>query len=562
MSIFKRIAVLAIAAVVASCGGGNGAGTPPFGGGSGGGGTVATVADLVVALSKSNVSNTGSDSVIVTTTALDAARNTVGGATVQVAADSEAVVSTAAAVTGADGKLQSTLTIGANRSNRVVTVTVTSGSVTKTTSVQVFGATITATLVPQVVAPGAAGKVQYRLTDQAGSPMANEAISVVATGFTPASAAGTTGVNGDFEFAYSAPAAAGSYEVTASAGGNSDSRTISVQAASSVGPPSGAITSASVSANPSVVGTNLVGSTTNRSEIRALFLALGNQPVQRVRVRFDLAGDANAIGGTFITGSEILLSDVNGVVTSAYAPAVRSSPTDGVTIRACYAATDAALGTPTAPLCPTFVTTTLTVTSEPLGISIGTNELIIVNELTYVKKYIVSVVDSAGRAKADVDLVVSIDLTNYRKGFYSLVGDKWVKVGGDSAVCANEDINRNGVLEIGENANGATPYAGTAPPEFNNRLEPGKSDVSVALLQTRTRADGTAELQILYPKSFGSWVDAKITVAASGVAGTEGRAVAVVAPVPVDAASIGSVAVPPAYRLSPYGQAASCTDPN
>lgn len=378
--------------------------------------------------------------------------------------------------------------------------------------------------------------------------MANESISVVATGFTPADAAGTTGVNGDFEFSYTAPAAAGSYEVTASAGGNSDSQTVSVQAASSVGPPSGAITSASVSANPSVVGTNLVGSTSNRSEIRALFLASGNQPVQRVRVRFDLAGDANAIGGAFTTGSEILYSDVNGVVTSAYVPATRSSPTDGVTIRACYAASDAALGTPVAPLCPAFVTTTLTVTSEPLGVSIGTNELIIVNELTYAKKYIVSVVDSAGRAKADVDLVVSLDLTNYRKGFYTLVGDAWTKVGGDAAVCANEDTNRNGVLEVGEDL------------DNDARLDPGKSDVSVSLLHAKTRADGTAELQILYAKSFGSWVDAKITVAASGVAGTEGRAIAVVAPVPVDTASIKNKDVAPAYQVSPYGVVGDCAD--
>jgi hypothetical protein len=549
MGWIKRIAAVLLGLSLAACGGGGGdAGTPPFGDGGSGGGTAVT-ADLILELSKATVANTGSDSVIVTVTALDAARNTITAAPVQVTADSDAIVTSPNATTGADGKLQSTLTIGANRSNRIITVSATSGSVTKTATVQVFGAKITATLVPAVVAPGATGKVQYRLTDQAGSPMVGQSVAVTATGFTPPEATGTTGVNGDFEFSYTAPGAAGSYDVSANAGGTSDVQTISVQAASSV--PSPTVwppLSQSVSANPSVVGTNLAGATTNRSEIRALFLASNNAPIRNVRVRFDLAGDVNSIGGTFTTGTSILYSDGNGVVTSAYIPGTRSSPTNGVTVRACYASTDAALGTAAAPLCPNSVTTTLTVTAEPLGVSIGTNELIIVNELTYMKKFLVSVVDSAGRALPDVDLVVSLDLTDYRKGFYALVGDAWVKQ--TNHLCPNEDTNRNGVLESGEDA------------DSDGRLDPGKSDVSVSLLQTKTRVDGTAELQILYAKSFGSWVDVKITVAASGVSGTEGRAVYVVSPIPVDAASIKNKDVPPAYQLSPYGQVADCTNAN
>ena len=72
---------------------------------------------------------------------------------------------------------------------------------------------------------------------------------------------------------------------------------------------------------------------------------------------------------------------------------------------------------------------TLTVTSEPLGVTIGTNETIIVNELTYIKKFIVSVADSAGVAKPDVNVVVSLDLPNYRKGQYVIVGTAWDKNG-------------------------------------------------------------------------------------------------------------------------------------
>jgi hypothetical protein len=293
---------------------------------------------------------------------------------------------------------------------------------------------------------------------------------------------------------------------------------------------------------------NLAGAETNRSEIRALFLGVGNAPIKNVRVRFDTADDPNLIGGRFSTGAgAILYSDANGVVTTAYIPGSRSSPTDGVTVRACYGATDS---DPNLLNCATFAFVRLTVVSEPLGVSIGTNETITVSELSYTKRFLVSVADSAGNAKADVGLSVSLDLPQFRKGFYSVVGTAWTKVGGDAAICSNEDVNRNGVLEAGEDRNG------------NQRLDPGRSDVTVRLLSPRTGTDGTAIVEITYAKSFGSWVDAWITVAASGVSGTEGRATFVLAPVPVDAASIRDIETPPAYRVSPYGASAGCTNAN
>jgi hypothetical protein len=590
MNMLKRLASLLVISLVAACGGGGGdAGTSPFTPPTNlpPGPSVNPTADLIVELSKSSVANTGSDSIIITTTVLDAARSTIADAKLVVGADSDSIVTTPASVTGADGKLQSTLTIGANRANRVITVTVTSGSVTKTATVQVFGAKLTGTLAPPVIEPGKSGKIQYRLTDQAGNPMSDQEFHVVAAGLTPTETTGKTGVNGDFEFAYTAPAPSASYDVSATAGGSSDSQSLQVQAASTIPAVTTAITSASVSANPSVVGTNLVGANANRSEIRALFLGSNNLPIKNVRVRFDLDGDLASIGGSFTTDTGILYSDVNGVTTTSYVPAARSSPTNGVTVRACYYKSDAeaaadpydASGKVT--VCANAARVTLTVTSEPLGVSIGTNELIIVNELTYVKKFVVTVVDSAGVAKPDVNIAVSVDLPQYRKGVYAFFGDRWDKilvpgvpgvsgvpgdptavppipaippipeippVIGDKAVCTNEDTNRNGVLETGEDINNS------------GRLDPGKSDVSVTLLQSRTRSDGTVELQLQYAKSFGSWVDVKITVAASGVAGTEGRATYLVAPVPVDAASIKNKDVSPAYVVSPYGRAPSCTD--
>ncbi|MEO8806006.1 MAG: Ig-like domain-containing protein [Burkholderiaceae bacterium] len=551
MNMLKRIASFFLVFFLSACGGGGSdAGTSPFGGGTGGAGGTSVAADLIVTASAAQLPNTASGSVTITVTAIDASRNTVADAPVTIGADNGGVVTASATKTTSAGVVTATLSAGDDRSIRVITVTATSGSISKTTTVQVSGTTITSVLVPAVVSPSAVGEVQYLVVDSAGTAMSNQPVQVVATGLTPAQATGVTGANGEYTFAYSAPAEPGNYTVTANIAGKSDVRTVQVQPTSTVPVVTTTIMSASVSANPSVVAVNVTGSQANRSEIRALFVGANNQPIANVRVRFDLANDVNSIGGTFTTGSTTLYSDANGIVTSAYVPGSRSSPTDGVTVRACYGVSDT---DPNLTNCVTSKSATLTVTSEALGVSIGTNELIIVKTLTYVKEFTVSVVDSAGVAKADVNLNVSLDLPNYRKGSMIRGTGGWEKAGvlpsGDNAVCVNEDKNRNGVLESGDDDNA------------DGKLWPRKPDVVVSLQQSKTRSDGTAVLQIEYAKDHALWVDALITVSASGVAGSEGRDTRLVVPVPADATSIRATDTP-AYVVSPYGIAGSCTDPN
>jgi hypothetical protein len=532
-------ALLAVPLLV-SCGGGADAGKSVFD--SSDPSTASQPADdMIVALDKVLVSNTGSDSVTVTATVLDANRNVIKGATVLVTADNGAIVSTANPVSADCGCVTSTVSIGANKNNRVITVTVTTGALSKTTSFQVVGATLTGTAIPVVVPPGTAGRVNFRLEDRLKASMPNERIEITAPNLEPASAAGTTGPNGEFVFNYVAPTTPGSYTITATAAGTSltPGLIIQVQQTQSVGPANGTVTSASVSSNPSVVAVNSAGSTSSRTQIRALFVGANNQPIERVRVKFDLDGDTNSIGGTFESGDTVLLSDANGVVTTSYIPGSRSSPTDGVTVRACYGSTDT---DPNLTNCTTSARVRLTVSSEPLGVSIGTNGSLIVTELTYVKQYVVTVVDSAGVAKADVNIAASVDLINFRKGFWT-GPPPWVKTTND--VCRNEDVNRNGVLESGEDRNG------------NVRLDPGKSDVAIIIVHPRTRADGTAEIRLQYAQNVAGWIDAAITVAASGVVGSEGRATFLAAPIPVLEPAL-ELRPSPAFALSPYGLLAGC----
>ena len=552
---FKRIASLLLISLVAACGGSGDAGKCLY---CGSGGGSPTTADLILAVSPTSLPNSASSTVAVTVTAIDASRNTLAAEPVTLSADNGAVLgSVSGTKTATNGTVTASLSAGSDQSNRLITITAVSGSVTKTASVQVTGTKISATLVPAVVAPGAAGQVQYQVVDQAGKPMANQAVQVSATSLTPASASGVTDANGAYLFAYTAPTGTGAYTVAASIGGVTDTQIVNVQPVNTVPPVGSTIAAASVSANPSVVAVNVTGSSTHQSVIRALFLGSNNQPLQNVRARFDLNGDANSIGGTFTAGAGTLYSDANGVVTTQFVPGARSSPTNGVTVRVCYGVSDS---DPNFTGCLTSRTVTLTVSGEPLGVAIGTNGTIIVKTLTYIKQFVVTVVDSAGNPKADATVVASLDLPTYRKGSYALVTSgtttRWGQF--QTAACANEDTNRNGALDSGEDFNG------------DGVLWPRKADVTVSLINasgaqvtsTTTAADGTAVLQVEYAQDHASWVDALITVAASGISGSEGRASYLLAPVPVDATAITTITSAPAFVVSPYGIGSSCASPN
>lgn len=537
----------ALALLVAGCGGGGGSsGDCGFGDCTGSGGGTAVVADLILTLDTQSVTNSGSEVVTATITAVDSSRVVVSGATVGVAVDANALVTASSSSTGTDGKVTATVAIGADRSNRIITLTATSGSLTKTASISVTGSRIGASLAT-TVEPGSTGNtIRYRVLDVNSNPLVGQAIAVSAPGLVGAT--GVTSANGDFDFVYTAPSTSGALVITATSVGVTDVQTVQVQAAGGGVPvANGPVSSASVSANPKTVASNTAGSTTNQTQIRALFQAAGNVPIQNVRVRFDLNGDPNSVGGTISSGTRQLYSTADGVVTTSYIPGTRSSPTDGVSVRACWDYADFAAGT-----CPNATTVKLTVTAEPISVTLGTNELIIEGEtqLTYIKQFVVMVVDSAGVAQANVTISPLLDLTEFRKGSWVVSGTKWAY--SPVAFCTNEDTNRNGVLDsspVREDRNG------------NSVLEPRKADVSVRMVNgSQTDAGGMAILQIEYPKNVASWDVYKLTVSATGVTGTEGVA-SFTDLLSVPASAVNSTTSSPAFQTSPYGTG-SCTDPD
>jgi Bacterial Ig-like domain (group 1) len=83
-------------------------------------------------MSAPTISSNGSETVVATATAIDANRNAVAGVPVTISVDSGAIATPSGTITGADGTLTANVSIGADSSIRTITVTATSGSLTKT----------------------------------------------------------------------------------------------------------------------------------------------------------------------------------------------------------------------------------------------------------------------------------------------------------------------------------------------------------------------------------------------------------------------------------------------
>ncbi|QPF72538.1 hypothetical protein G8A07_06055 [Roseateles sp. DAIF2] len=519
--------------------------------------------DASVILSKASVTNTGSDSVEATVTAVDAARNAVAGLPVKFSSDdNSALIVATNTSTDANGQARATIRIGANRNNRTVNVVAEVGTLSRQTVFRVTGAKLSASLAQNSLTAGQPGTVEYTLLDSGGNPIEGSTITVSGPG--GATGSGATNFQGKYTYSFTA-AGSGSTLISAVAPGDVRVESnIQINTPVSDVPAGTTIASATFTAAPAVVNVNQPGSTANRSELRLLFRNDQNLPVPNVRVRLGLGGNASGTDGVVGTGNDkVIVADPNGVAASSFVPGLRSSPVGGVKVYACFGKTDAVEQIAACPA-GNLKEISLTVVEEPVSISIGTNNKLVVNTHTYAQDFVVLVVDSANNPKADVQLSAVLDLPTYLKGFWTRVGLRWMQT--VNTLCINEDNKggvRSTVMESGEDLNG------------NGQLDPRQSDISVSFVGlARTDSNGQAVVRIEYPQSMGSWVEYRIQVSATGVVSPPAWMGRFAAP-GVPAASLEGTArilgVPteavaaegePPFRLSPYGQNSSCTSAN
>jgi hypothetical protein len=541
MRLFRTLVGLMLVAALAACGGGGGsAGTTGTGSGSGsgsGGSGGPTVASFIYQLDKNSITNAGSDKALLTVTALDANNNPVTGASLSVSVDT-GVYTPIAATTDSNGQASGNISIGANKANRNITATMTLGGQSATAVVAVTGSQISMTPVPATPAPGASTRVDIKVTDANGAGVS--AVAVQLSGSLGFSGSVTTDASGNASATLGAvPAAAGTYSINASALGVQATRAVQVVSSSGGGIPDavGSINAASLAVVPNTIAPNTTGSTTNRAGLKATFLNASNQAIQNVRVRFEIVPPQLGSGEALSTGSATVYSDVNGDAIADYIAGTRSSPTNGVTIRACYGLTDAAIA---GSACPSATTATLTVASQPLAITLGDNNLLERGNfgLTYIKKFDVAVADAAGNAVANASVSASVDITHYGKGgfgyattgiggtgTYQITFDNPPNFSTDVSAtatgvvpslntgniwCKNEDVSRNGFLDAGEDVNS------------NGKLEPRKADVILSFVgNNATGAGGRMTIQVEYPQNVATWLAYTVKVT-TNVAGSEG----------------------------------------
>lgn len=566
MNFIKCVAALGLTLALAACGGGGGsAGTPVSGTGSTATppgsaastpvATTSAVSDFVLLLSKNSINNSGTDSAQLTVTALDVNRNVVSGASVVVTADQTSVFAPGGtSVTDASGKYVGTLTIGSDKTDRDVTLSVAINGIIKRTKVRVTGSRLSIQASPSAPTPSQSMTVAATLIDSAGNPIPEAGVTLSGTVPGLQDVKLVTDLKGQVSKTVLAPSTSGVFLISAS-GSGVNAADYSLNVFSSAVPvatiPAGI--TPSLSASPNVVAVNSAGSTANQSTLRFLFLDNTNSPVKNVRVRFDdITTGLAKVGASISSGTSTLYTDGSGTVSVQYIPGQNSSPTNGVTVRACYAENDFATSD-----CPKVVNVNLTTVGQALAVSVGDDNLLAVGTGgTYIKKFVVTVADSAGRAVVNAPVAISVDLTHYGKGDYT---SKYLKnnvaltdngltvvpfslttayppltINQDGSItatdpsstpkqriwCPNEDTNRNGNVDPRENINESRDTNG------QETLDPRKADLIVSYADpavTKTNTDGVLVIKVEYSQRFATWLAYRV-IATTNVSGSQGMA--------------------------------------
>jgi hypothetical protein len=377
--------------------------------------------------------------------------------------------------------------------------------------------------------------------DSAGAPIPN--VSLALSGTALATSSVTTDLSGNAVVTFVAPSSAGTYSVIATALGTSVTKIVEVVGGVISKPPAvGTVSAATLGPNPTTIQPNAAGATINRSKLSAKFQTAVNAGIENMRVRFEIVPPALGNGEAISTGDAVVYTNAAGVAEADYIAGTRSSPSNGVKVRACYSSRDFVSPKD----CPNEVAATLTVAGAPLSISIGDDNLLVkgLGNIAYIKQFLIQVNDAAGVAVKDSIVSVSVDITHYGKGAtwgspYSLVPIPSIRdvhpdfpatrpmgvvvslqdsntppVANQNIWCLNEDLNRNGFLDTG------------AGEDINSdgSIQPRKAEVIVSYVNgNKTDANGQLLVQVTYGQNMGRWL-AYTLRATTGVAGSEGDA--------------------------------------
>jgi hypothetical protein len=354
------------------------------------------------------------------------------------------------------------------------------------------------------------------------------------------------GASGDSTPVYLKSNTAGDATVTGVIGG------LSAQATSHFVALLSATATISLQADPAVIAPNTGASTVIEKSILTAVVRDGtafNNVVENAQVEFSILADAS--GGS-LSSPQVGTTGADGAAKVSFIAGSATTPTSGVQIRATIQGT------------ATSKTATLTVAKKSLFIAAGTGNLLgSPNDTQYSQNYSVFVTDASGNPVPGVTITATATPTRYFKGTY-IFTTFWVP--NIVASCANEDLNLNGILDLGEDGPASAPSGGfpagtniNASGNNNGVLDPG-IPLNITSSGT-TDATGTAVITILYPKDRANWTEVTLAIRGS-VAGTESIYTVPPYTLPVLAADASSSTTPPPGFVSPYGVNTPCTAKN
>jgi hypothetical protein len=232
-----------------------------------------------------------------------------------------------------------------------------------------------------------------------------------------------------------------------------------------------------------------------QATLTAIVRDTANNLVKNATVNFSLQSDTT--GGTLSVASAV--TDSQGRAQSVYRAGTVTSARDGVIVAANVA------GAPQD-------TVALTVATKAVFISLGTGNSITedVSGAQYQLPFVVQVTDANGNGVPNVPLNMSVLSTRYLKGRRAYLGAWTAYDPASPPTCLDEDTNRNGQLDPGEDTN------------LSTFLEAGNKALVTPNAVT-TNAQGFANVTVLYPQEYAYWLEVALE-ARTSVQGTEFRA--------------------------------------
>ena len=494
--------------------------------------------------------NMGNFSVVVT----DASGQGIPNVTVTVSSANGNTLSASSLTTDANGRATFNLTATKAGSD---TITATAIGITKTATVSVSAQSF------NITAPADQTNVNLGTQQLITVTWTNNNAPVVGQTVTFASTRGTvTPVNGGMTDANGHATAnvsstsAGSAIVQATA--SSSGTTLSSQ----VGLNFVATTPSQIAVQAGPTSVPIQGQSTITATVRDAQLNL----VPNVTVDFQIVTDPS--NGALSVASAVTNS--LGQAQTVYTAGATSSGANAVTLSATVAAA------------PTITASTnLTVGGQAVGLSFGTGNTVDTSQGTaiYQVTYTVLAVDSHGAPLPNQPISFSVLPVAYGKGKMTGCpgGQNWVPTYNTlttdthayrgQTMCTNEDTDYTGNIASLDSGtpgtctnllNSQTITSHVKDYNCNGVLDPG-SVATAAPISGNTDANGRLDVKVTYPRDHAYWTEVQL-IASTTVQGTQSSTS--VTFVLLGAISDYACATSPPGFISPYGQAATCANPN